>query len=54
MSLERDELELEQIRAAISKTMAETAKIQQEMRWHWPVACSTIIIALLAAGKYLL
>ena len=48
------ELEIEQIRAEISKTMAETAKLNKELRWYEVTLIVAITLALVAIAKLFL
>lgn len=44
----------QKLEVEINKIIAETAKINKETRWYELVVISGVVMALLAAGKYLL
>jgi len=51
---QRHELEMEQIRTAIDKSIAQTLKLQKETRWYEIVIFTALGGVLVAAGKFLL
>jgi hypothetical protein len=50
----KDELLIEKLHAEISKLVAETAKINKEVRWYEVVLAMGVAASLMAVGKYLL